>query len=373
MCTSWPRAATCFAIGSMKVPTESPGNRGYDVVTITTTWRMSGPRAEHEAPGHDQRLDQHVRRQLRLPEPAFDEDDGHLGDAEPSLLGFVQHFDEERVAVGDHGGDRQARERLAAPAAIAAGAVAGGQVRDEPDVAVAERAEQDPGDRPVDDAYPAVHVPRSDHELVRGGGADERREVGRIVREIAIHLADELRAPFLDGVQQAVDVRAAETAGPGPMQDLDAAGGILHQLVRDRPRPVRGSIVDDEQAEAVVREDAGRQQREVLAFVIGRRDDEDVHRFRGENEGYADNGSCTRRHGDAETNGVVRPGIPTPFRSAGADPMAQVPLRLRAFVPPCARPVASVISLASAPRAATRTQSGRDRLWVFETVPAEKT
>jgi hypothetical protein len=44
MCTSWPRAATRLAIGSMKVPTESPGKRGYDVVTITTTWRMfTGP------------------------------------------------------------------------------------------------------------------------------------------------------------------------------------------------------------------------------------------------------------------------------------------------------------------------------------------
>ena len=37
MCTSWPRAATPFAIGSMKAPGVSPGNRGYDVVTITTT------------------------------------------------------------------------------------------------------------------------------------------------------------------------------------------------------------------------------------------------------------------------------------------------------------------------------------------------
>ena len=38
--TSCPRAATDVAIGSMKVPTLSPGKRGYDVVTITTT---SGP------------------------------------------------------------------------------------------------------------------------------------------------------------------------------------------------------------------------------------------------------------------------------------------------------------------------------------------
>ena len=48
-CTSCPRAATRFAIGSMKVPTQSPGKRGYDVVTITTTWRMSGARSGRRA------------------------------------------------------------------------------------------------------------------------------------------------------------------------------------------------------------------------------------------------------------------------------------------------------------------------------------
>jgi len=32
----WPRAATPRAIGSMNVPTASPGKRGYDVVSMTT-------------------------------------------------------------------------------------------------------------------------------------------------------------------------------------------------------------------------------------------------------------------------------------------------------------------------------------------------
>ena len=54
----WPRAATDAAIGSMKVPTLSPGNRGYDVVTITTTSAMSAGRAaEHQPPRDDQRLE----------------------------------------------------------------------------------------------------------------------------------------------------------------------------------------------------------------------------------------------------------------------------------------------------------------------------
>src|SRR3954465_13511249 len=142
MCTSWPRAATCLAIGSMKVPTESPGKRGYDVVTITTTWRMSEARTKHQAPGHDQRLDQHVGRELRLPQPALDEDDRHFADTQPAPFRFEQHLDEEGVAVGDHVGDRHARQRVASPATVAAGAVAGRERGDEADVAVAECAEK---------------------------------------------------------------------------------------------------------------------------------------------------------------------------------------------------------------------------------------
>ena len=41
MCTSWPRAATPCAIGSMNVPTVSPGKRGYDVVIITINFGHS--------------------------------------------------------------------------------------------------------------------------------------------------------------------------------------------------------------------------------------------------------------------------------------------------------------------------------------------
>src|ERR1051326_6337317 len=119
MWTSCPRAATRFAIGSMKEPTLSPGNLGYDVVTITTTWRMleTLARAEDEPPRHEQRLDQDVRRELRRAEAALDEDDRRLGDAEPAALRLEQHFDEEGVAVRNHAGDRKLRQRLAAPAA----------------------------------------------------------------------------------------------------------------------------------------------------------------------------------------------------------------------------------------------------------------
>src|SRR5436190_21458746 len=112
-------------------------------------WRMLRAAAEDETPRHGQRLDTHVRRELRLSEAPLDEDDRHFADAIAELLRFVEHLDEKGITVGDHRRNRQAGERLAAPAAVAAGAVAGGEAGDQPDVSVAEGAQQDPVDRPV--------------------------------------------------------------------------------------------------------------------------------------------------------------------------------------------------------------------------------
>jgi hypothetical protein len=45
----------------MKVPTLSPGNRGYDVVTITTVKGTSAPlTAEDQPPRHEQRFEQNA-------------------------------------------------------------------------------------------------------------------------------------------------------------------------------------------------------------------------------------------------------------------------------------------------------------------------
>src|SRR5689334_18716450 len=87
-CTSCPRAATPLAIGSMKLPTPSPGKRGYDVATITTTWRISGPRrfqatsAQDQLPGRQQRLDEHGARHLGIAFGSLHEDNRHLADAQ---------------------------------------------------------------------------------------------------------------------------------------------------------------------------------------------------------------------------------------------------------------------------------------------------
>src|SRR5713101_3737321 len=87
--------------------------------------------------------------------------DGHFRD--PALLagGDEQHLDEKRIAVGDEPVERQRGQGLAAPAAIAAGAVARVDARDGAHVQVREATQQTPACRPVDDRA-ARDVPRSD-------------------------------------------------------------------------------------------------------------------------------------------------------------------------------------------------------------------
>ena len=74
---------------------------------------------------------------------------------------------------------------------------------------------------------------------------------------------------------QAVDVGAPEAARSGAVHDLDAAGILARERVGDRARAVRRSVVDDQHAEARVREHAAREDRQVVALVVRRDDDED--------------------------------------------------------------------------------------------------
>ena len=193
MCTSWPRAASPRAIGSMNVPTVSPGNRGYDVATITTRWGVTGGSRRAIAGGARQGVSTDSSStppdSFDEPMPPLDEDDRHFADARAARVRFVDHLDEKRVAVGHDAVERQLRQRLAAPAAEAAGAVVGAQPGDGTDVAVGERAEDDALQRPVDHAD-AVQVARPDDDVVRSrrpppcragtsGRATSRRPSGR--------------------------------------------------------------------------------------------------------------------------------------------------------------------------------------------------
>ena len=86
----------------MNVPTLSPGNRGYELVTITTTWRVTGPcgRASRQGVISDsmrtalETFDWPCRRSTKMI--------GHFADAAAAPAGFEQHLDQEGVAVRDH-------------------------------------------------------------------------------------------------------------------------------------------------------------------------------------------------------------------------------------------------------------------------------
>ena len=132
-------------------------------------------------------------------------------------------------------------------------------------------------ERPVHDAD-AVQVARSDDDVVVGGGGDERRQVFRIVRQVGVHLADEVDVGLGDRLLQAVDVRASKPALAGAVHDFDPARILDSQRIGNRSGAIRRAIVDDQHAEAGVREHAAREDRQVLALVVGRDDDEDGRR-----------------------------------------------------------------------------------------------
>ena len=148
-----------------------------------------------------------------------------------------------------------------------------------PDVAVGEGAEEDPVQRPVHDAD-AVQVARTDDDVVVGGRRDERRQILGIVRQVGVHLADEVDVGLGDRLLQAVDVGASEPALAGAVHDLHPARVLDRQRVGNRPGAIRRSVVDDQHPEARVREHAAREQRQILALVVGRDDDEDGRRRR---------------------------------------------------------------------------------------------
>ena len=121
--------------------------------------------AKQEPPGGNQRFDEYRARHFRLALPALDEDDRNLADSAAATAGFEQHLYQKGVTVRDHLAERQARQRLPSPASESARAVARSQARDQPDIAVGERAQEESMERPVHDAH-AVEVARADYDVV---------------------------------------------------------------------------------------------------------------------------------------------------------------------------------------------------------------
>src|SRR5262245_856638 len=77
---------------------------------------------------------------------------------------------------------------------------------------------------------------------------------------------------------QAVDIGAAQPALSCPVHHLDPPRVLAAQCVGHFASAIRRRVVDHEHAKTGMAEDGGDEQRQVLALVVGRYDDESVHR-----------------------------------------------------------------------------------------------
>ena len=229
---------------------------------------------QHHAPRHVGRLEDHAARHLRLADAPFDEDDRDLADRAAAAVRLVEHLDEERVAVRDDPLERHLGQRFAAPAAEAAGAVGDRHPGHAADVAVGEGAQDQPVQRPVDDAD-ALQVARADDQVMAAAQRHLHHlgQVLGIVREVRVHLADEVLGAGARQ-RQRLDVGAAEPLLAGAVQHLDAVGELAGQRVGDLAGAVGRLVVDHHHAEAGMRDDVAHQPGQVLPLVVGRNQDE---------------------------------------------------------------------------------------------------
>src|SRR5712691_8003525 len=181
---------------------------------VSTGAALGGSTRGDQPPWRDRRFEKHRARKLRFALPALDKCDRHFADTAAALRGHVQHLDQKRIAVRDEAIERQPGERLAAPAAVAARAIASAQSRHRPDVGIGEAAERTPPQRPVEDS-PSRSVPRSDDHLGAIGGGDQIGQARRIVGEVGIHLTDDVDR-LANRLPEAIDVRPSEAPALRP-------------------------------------------------------------------------------------------------------------------------------------------------------------
>ena len=198
-----------------------------------------------------------------------------LADPGAVTQGFVEGLDEERVPVGDQPVERDAAERLPPPAAEAAGAVGDRRARDRPHVAVGRHAERDAVERPVHDVD-AVQVAGADHHVERLGRRNQRRQVRGAVRQVGVHLTDEVGVAR-EHAPEPVDVGPAEAPAPAAVQDVHPPRMLAREGVGHRAGAVGRVVVDDEHAVVALPEHVRDQHGEVVALVVGGDHDGDVH------------------------------------------------------------------------------------------------
>ena len=119
------------------------------------------------------------------------------------------------------------------------------KAEDAPRVGGPAAAHGAPQSAPVRHLAP-VDVARAQHDVGVFGRLDQERDLGRVVREVGVHLDDEIRAPG-KGVIEPGDVGGAEALLRRSVKHLDVVT-LGREAVGDLAGAVGRVVVDDEDA-----------------------------------------------------------------------------------------------------------------------------
>ena len=158
---------------------------------------------------------------------------GAFYDFEAVFRGCEFHLYLEGIALEFYFVERQSLEDASAVADKSGGGVVDRQAGDESDVFRCVIRHQHTPHWPVDDVD-AGDIPRADGDVgaFDSGGVIEFHEVGRIMREIGVHLEDKVIA-VIDRPLNTGDISRAETQLALAFDDVDASGILLHLLFDD--------------------------------------------------------------------------------------------------------------------------------------------
>ena len=146
--------------------------------------------------------------------------DRYLLNLESGKQRTVGHLDLEHIPLRSHATQIDRFEHTAMDAFESAGQIANIDPQDQPRVQPAAAADQPAQQSPVAHAA-ARHVAGSEHEIGRVRGLQQVAEVRRVVREVGVHLDDELGAA-VERVRKPGQVCLTETGFCAAVQHLDA-------------------------------------------------------------------------------------------------------------------------------------------------------
>jgi hypothetical protein len=187
------------------------------------------------------------------------------------------HFGLKNVAARGNFAQAYCFQSFAPPAFETAGEIGERQPGDDADVQGGCLAQEQPLEIPVHYADP-FDVTGSQDYVMRFGGFDEGGQIGWIVREIGIHLDDQVVIQVCEGVLKTGEVGWAEPLFVLSVKNSDAAGISVGEFVSEISRAI-GRVIVHHQHVNVTRLRAYRVYEvfEVLAFVVGRYNNDGLH------------------------------------------------------------------------------------------------